>query len=600
MNDVLELPVRINLDLHFGRLSPLTTNPEQRGDLIYAATHLIQYIDEGLLSGKNDDWIDSNVQRYVFDKKNALPHWLVNKTLIACDNSMARFEATVCDILCDPFNRRRFLDYLCSELTFYSWLWSDDDMKRNWVVKRTADLCENAFCIKLNTYDYVQKLNNSVLGTERCLDDDLYRWYISSLGSVNLVDFTTKPIYEYTVRLLAARYKTSFILDVFKKLFADTYRAQGLGHWGILILGDIPKMFCLADFMAQDACCRSLSHREPGVTDLLWLTLKNFDAPGACRLPEARFRLGNRPPQALTERVGARFWLRRTLDQVKRIQQQKATCQQGLRIEERSFLTQAMKQQCILYCNLFDDQVDPEINPCSIQSIHEEGMVLQSPKGNKLNTTQEGQEIHGYFSIVDGKRKSTYCDFRTSVRSLRPGSDGTALVDIAFPAAFELTRRSHKRLRLGPDRLKGFFLSVPPADADWTSYSNLDNWPNPLCQLPDTDGLYEIKDLSAGGLMLEVHQDTPAFDFFIEDNRDINLLAFLHLAGRQNLPDLRLPLRLRVKRIRHFAPLHKKYLGVQFIGTGEIKNEKYVRWQPVGKEGVFLIADWIFRDSVRR
>jgi hypothetical protein len=598
MNDVVDLPVRTNLDLHFGRLSPCSTNPAECDTCILAARRLLQHIANKLLRGDSEDQCDTHIQCHVFDKKNALPAWLVNKTLVACDNTMSRFENTVMRLLRDRLTRRRFLDYICGELTYYCWEWSNDEIKRHWIVKRTGELSENNFCQELNSCQYVIKLNSSIVGTNLRHDSDLYRWYISSLGSINLLDFTTKPIYEYTARLLEAKYKTSFILDVFKKLFANVYRARGLDHWGLLVLGDIPKLFCLADFLSQDARCQCLANREPGVTELLCQALNGFDAPEACPSPEARFRLGTPPPQALAERVGAMFWLDKTLTEVKRIQQQKATCQKGLRVEERSFLTLAMKQQCILYFHLFEDQLDPQINPCSILSISDQGMVLQSPKDNKLNSATSGQEIHGYFSIVDRKRKSTYCDFRTSIRTVRPAADGNALVEIAFPASVELTRRTHKRLHLDTAKLKSFSLIAPPNDADWPGFGNLESWPEPLCLLPDANTLYTVQDLSAGGLMLAIHQDAPAFDFFDEDKHGMTLLALLHLAGHQNMPDLRLPLRLEVKRIRHFAPTHAKYLGVQFTEVGEIKNEKYIRWQPVGKEGVFLIADWIFRNTI--
>lgn len=600
MNDVLEPPVRVNLDLHFGRLSPRITTEADCNNCILAATDLIHHIAKNLLRGSVGDWGETHVQCHVFDQKSALPPWLVNKALIVCDNTISRFEPALFQLLQDSLIRRRFLDYICGELSYYCWTWSDDDIKRHWIVKRTAELSENVFCMELNNCNYVLKLNNSFIGNHPRRDRDLYHWYISSLGSLNLVDLTTKPIYEYTARLLEAKYKTSFILDVFKKIFTNIYRAQGLDHWGLLVLGDIPKLFCLSDFLTQDVRCQCLTSQEPGVKDLLCQALRGFDAPDACPSPEARFRLGTPPPTALTERIGALFWLDKTLEAVKCIQQQRKSCQKGLRVEERTFLALAMKQQCILYFHLFEDQLDPDINPCSIQSISDQGMVLQSPKDNKLNATTGGQEIHGYFSIVDNKRKSTYCDFRTTVRSIQATADGNALVDIAFPASVELTRRTHKRLHLDTEKLKGFSLVAPAPNTDWAAYGNLDSWPQPLCLLPDASGQCVIKDLSAGGLMLAIQRDSPAFDFFNEDKNDIALLALLHLAGHQNVPDLRLPLRLVVKRIRHFAPLHAKYLGVQFTEAGEIKNEKYVRWQPVGKEGVFLIADWIFRNTICR
>ena len=601
MKDALELVTRTNIDLHFGRLTPLPPSPSETQEWGSAASALNWCISEHILNGADSDEVDISVQRHIFNKNNALPQWLVNKGLVACNNDRQRLESAVMTLLQNDFYQRRFLDYISEELLFHSWLWADDEDKRAWSMRRASELCENSYSIALNTQDFVVKIDKSVVVSSLRQDNSASRWYIKLLGTLNLIDFTTQPIYEYTAKLLEAKYKTSFILDVFKQLFKDTRRTQSLEHWGILVLGDIPKTFSLADYRTNLSDTGLWNpDKEVGVTDVFRQALARFDDPGARNCPEARFRLGSPPPQPLVEKVGAMFWLRRTLDAVKTIQQQQSVPQHGLRVEERSFLKMAMKQKCILYCNLFDDQLDPEINPCAIQAINDTAMVLQSPKGNKLNESLSGQEIHGYFSIVDGKQKSTYCDFRTQVRSIDPAGDNYCLVEIAFPAAFELTRRTHKRLHLNSSQLRAFTLIMPQPGIDWGTYDNLENWPQPLCRLPEEDALCQIKDLSAGGLMLEIHEDAPAFDYFVENNRDATLLAQLHLAGRQNLPDLLLPLCLKVKRIRHVAPLHKKYLGIQFVEAGEIKNQKYVRWHAVGKDGVYLIADWIFRDTISR
>ncbi len=91
MNDALDLPVRTNLDLHFGRLSPCNTNPGECDACVLAARRLQQHIAKKLLQGDNGDPCDTHIQCHVFDKKNALPPWLVNKALVACDNTISRF-----------------------------------------------------------------------------------------------------------------------------------------------------------------------------------------------------------------------------------------------------------------------------------------------------------------------------------------------------------------------------------------------------------------------------------------------------------------------------------------------------------------------------
>ena len=100
--------------------------------------------------------------------------------------------------------------------------------------------------------------------------------------------------------------------------------------------------------------------------------------------------------------------------------------------------------------------------------------------------------------------------------------------------------------------------------------------------------------------MLEINQDAPSYEYFNDHNKMYPLLGFLHLVARANIPDLKLGLRLEVKRIRDFPPLRKKYVGFQFVEAGEVRQDRFVRFSPVGKDGVYLVNDWIFRNSLGR
>lgn len=269
-------------------------------------------------------------------------------------------------------------------------------------------------------------------------------------------------------------------------------------------------------------------------------------------------------------------------------------------MEELTVLTEALKQKSILYFSLCDDPDSSAINPCSLKSMGEGSLLLQSPRGNRLNEAKPGQEVHGYFALTGNRQKSTYCDFRSTVLSVATADEHHALVTLTLPASFELTRRTHKRMPLDPSHLAAFEMAAPVMGADWSAFSALDKWPAPFCTIPDGTSHCHIRDLSAGGLMLELHRDAPAYDYFTGRNQDHPLLALMHLVGRANIPGLKLGLRLEVKRIRDFPPLCKKYVGFQFIEAGEIRNNRLVRFTPVGKDGIFLINDWIFRNSIGR
>jgi hypothetical protein len=600
MKDALASVVHTNLDLHFGRLDTLTAGPDDHPALAGAASSLVRRISENLLHAAGAMEADTTVQRHVFGRDAALPPWLVNKGLVACQNDRAGLEPAVCGILENAFHRRRFLDYLSGELLYHSFLWSSEDEKARWPVRMASDLRENQYCLELNTQGHVLKFDDSIIGKKN-VPEDVHRWFVKSLGTVTLVDFTTRPIYEFTARLVEAKYKTPFVLTLFKDLFAATSQGPVPDRFGVLVLGDIPKFFALSDYVASLQASQAAGiSREAGVLDLLRHVLGRFDNQSARRYPEARFRLGGDPPQGLVNRVGAMVWLRRTLQAAKAVQKKKAAPSRGLRVEELTVLAEALKQKSILYFSLFDDPDSSAINPCSLKDVGKEAMVLQSPRGNRLNDAKPGQEVHGYFAITGHKQKSTYCDFRSNVVSVTPVDANHALVELALPAAFELTRRSHKRLPLDPSHLAVFEMAAPAMGVDWSVFSALDKWPAPFCIIPDGASHCHIKDLSAGGLMLDLHRDAPAYEYFTQRSAGYPLLALMHLVGRSNIPDLKLGLRLEVKRIRDFPPLCKKYVGVQFVEAGEIRQDKFVRFTPVGKDGIFLINDWIFRNSIGR
>ena len=600
MKDALAAVVRTSLDMHFGRLAPLPSEDEARSALAQAALTLVRDVSEHLLHQVGNGAADAAVLRHVLRPEAALPGWLVNKGLVVCENDRSVLEKAVCGVLRHGFHRRRFLDYVSGELLHSCWRWTPADEREHWLVRRVADASENEYSVALNTYDYVLKFDGAMF-TRSLEDEKVLAWYVRSVGSAVLVPMVGKPLFEFTARLIEARYKTPFIMTLFRNLFTAASQGRPLDRYGVLVIGDVPKAFALRDYYrAAQACAPEGLPEDIGVLDLFARVLCNFDNPSARRYPEARFRIAGEPPQALLNRIGAMFWLRRTLDAAKAIQQKKAAPTRGLRVEELTVLTEALKQKSILYFRLFDDPNDSAINPCHLKAVREQAMLVQSPRGNRLNEARIGQEVHGYFSITGGNRKSTYLDFRSNVLSVETGDSTFCLVELSLPAAFELTRRSHKRLPLDPSLLACFELASPPMGADWSTFTTMEKWPSPFCIIPDSAADCHIRDLSAGGLMLEINQDAPSYEYFNDHNKMYPLLGFLHLVARANIPDLKLGLRLEVKRIRDFPPLRKKYVGFQFVEAGEVRQDRFVRFSPVGKDGVYLVNDWIFRNSLGR
>ena len=593
MNDFLAPVIETNLDLHFGRLAPLADAPDDRQQLVNDAATLVYSIARGILNTVEKEDVDTSVQRRIFAKDKALPPWLVNRCLVICENDRRQFEPTLRNLLENGFNRRRFLDFLSNELLYHCWMWSPPEEKRYFTLRCANSLRENGYCLKLNTLPFTIKLGESIIVSPGKIDE-AYHWYLRSIGTVTLIDLSSKPVFEYTARLLEAKYKTTLILDVFKELFQAMSQPATIERYGVLVMGEIPKAFTLTDYLAS---CDDAPDANP--LGLLCRIIGDFDKNTHREFPESRFRIGTEPPQDLTNRVAAMLWLRSTLAKVKTLQEKKNAPKRGLRVSERTVLLAAQDQKSILYFNLFTDPDDTAINPCHIRVVNEESMVVQSPRGNRLNDAQPGQEVHGYFAVVRANNKSTYCDFRTVVESVSCADPTHCLVELRIPAIFELTRRIHKRLPMDPSMVSLFEMSAPPPDADWAQFGTLEKWPAPFCIIPDGASHCIIKDISAGGLMLEIHQDAPAYGYFTEANRQYPLLVHLHLSHGTQTP-LRLALRLEAKRIRDFPPLRKKYVGFQFVQAGEIRNERSVRFAPVSQDGLFCINDWIFYNGLAR
>lgn len=600
MKDALAPVVSTNLDLHFGRLAGLSPDAEAYPELIRAASQLARDIAAHLLGKSDDGPVDASVQQHIFERNAGLPPWLVNKALVICQNDRAKIEPAVRQVLRHDFYRRRFFDYVSNELLYYSWFWTREDARRSWLVHHLGGIRKNRYCLDLNSHDYVLKFENNSIEKLNA-DPAVCDWYFRSLGTATLLELATKPIFEYTARLVEAKYKTPFLLTLFRNLFTQAYQGPSLGRFGVFVLGDIPKVFGLEAFLnVALAAGRESFSRDIGALELFRRILGRFDR--CCRTPESRFRIGGEPPQMLVNRIGAMYWLRKTLDAAKTMQRNKALPPRGLKVEELTVLESALKQKSILYFRLFDDPNDTAINPCSIKTITEDSMILQSPRGNRLNEAANGDEVHGYFSIGDRGQKSTYCDFRANVLDIQDGdgNGNSCLVQLSLPAVFELTRRTHKRLPLDPRQLGLFEMSSPTLGADWNAFTSMENWPSPFCIIPDGASHCNIRDLSASGMMLEIHEDAPAYGYFIEGNKEYPLLAFLHLVGQACLPDLKIGLRLEMKNIRDIPQLHKKYVGFQFVESGEVRQDRLVRFAAVGSEGIFLVNDWLFRNSIVR
>ena len=596
MTDALASVVRTSLDLHFGRLSFIPP-PLDRAPLIEAASTLIRQISEQMFDQPSPDAVDTDILRHIFEEDGALPDWLVSLAMERCGNDAANFEAGVTQELNDSFVLRRYIDHICGELQYQCWAWSNNSGKKRLPLRCSCNLSINEFCNDLNSRYYVLKLDDNLL-FPRGTKDPVYHWYIRSMGSISLIDYTVDSVYEYTAQMLDFKYKMPLVLDIFKRLFEAAKTGDTIDRYGVLVLGDVPKTFALNDFQNATRSLFAAPTAKSAAMGILRHLITCFDNQSARAYPEARFRIGEDVPGALANRIGAIYWLRRTLDKVNSLQQQKAPPAKGHKVKERTVLTQAMEQKSLLYFRLFDDPNDTAVNPCQIRAINDFTMTVQSPRDNRINKAWPGQEIHGYFSIVAVNQKSIFCDFRCSVTEVTPTDDGGAMVEVSIPADFELTRRSHKRMPLSPRTLGFFSLSAPTPDLDWADFTVLDAWPKPLCVIPDNKGLCSVKDLSAGGLMLEIHRNAPAYDYFIERHKTSPLLAQMRLVGHVNAPKLNLAVRLEAKRIREVKQTQTKYVGFQFTEVGEIRSDRNIRFAPVGKDGVFLINDWIFRNSV--
>jgi hypothetical protein len=598
MQDVVEHLMQTNLDIHFGRLAPLdakTMDDMVRGN---AVAGFVRQVSEYILRPENTEQCDTRVQRVIFSRQNAVPPWLLNRGIASSGNDFSKLEPCIRQILTDAFYRRRFVDYMVTEADYYVFQEKDQRDRNHWRVRRISELCDNAYNMLLNKEKHVIKLEAGFLQSACQQTAEARQWLVKSIGTITHFDFATKGVFDFTTKFLETRYKTAFIPDVFKKIFADIYRAKSMDRWGVLVVGDVPKIFTLTDFqttLRPDTCAASAHDMD--VRELMRLLLELFDTSGTRLYPEARFRLGPQPPQSIINRLGSMFWLRKALQHAKSLQEKSVSPQKTFMVAVRSFLQAAANQKSILYACLRREADEYTINPCYIHSIDSAFMVLHSPHTNKLNTAPVGQEFDGYFSVSSGCA-NTYCNFRTQVLGVTHGRAKSSLIKVRMPESFELNRRRHKRIMPEPQQVILFRIFPAPANADWPVFDSIGQRPGSLCQIPDASGNFQIKDISAGGVMLEIHRGSPAFSYFTERNRLMPLLGILHLSGKQNISDLRLGVRLEIKNISHSIQSGKKSVGMQFVKFGEIQENKAMRWSDVEKNGIFLINEWIFRNTV--
>lgn len=142
-------------------------------------------------------------------------------------------------------------------------------------------------------------------------------------------------------------------------------------------------------------------------------------------------------------------------------------------------------------------------------------------------------------------------------------------------------------------------MAAPAPAADWNLFNSLEKMAAPILHHPRRPGALPHQGPLGRGMLLEIHHDAPACPYFTEDSRDHPLLVQVKLAGKPNATPLWLGIGPKAKRIRDFPPLRKKYVGFQFVETGEVRNERSVRFAPV-EQGRALShqRDWIFRNGL--
>jgi hypothetical protein len=526
----------------------------------------------------------------------ALPRWLIQQAKSGCLGTPENIEACLWDILADPLALRRAADHIMIDEEALLLRGSDALHKTEWMGKRLRVLKDNAWDQRLSAMHSAIKLSDGLLNRHMRSLPGQAQFAFEMLGTISLMNFGTDMVYRNTHEALKNKYRKDTILKAFEQSFLGHKKKDGF-EWALLTVGQVPKLFAVRDLLREAGCDpEALAAGQTGIDiDTLTLTILTlFDQGTETGGPWSRFRLAKQPTQELINSLGAIYWLKKTLEDVKLRQSQAHGLPPVREVSavgaNAAMFKTAMAQKAMVSLSLVSNQ--HERSPCLglITRVRERTMTVGAAPAC---SGWAGKRAHVAFSTASDKGRKTYFHFESIVDSVSQSSAGDWEVSLALPRAVVVNRRASPRVGLGAKSMP--VLAVAPFQAkDQTSGDKAAKPAPPLACLPDRADVFRAVDVSATGVSFQVRLSGPdELTRLLAHGREVVLHMGLAWGDGQVL---NLVLKSVVRSVT-LAPDATRYLGLQFLAQGQVTANGAVRWQPLGETGVWAISDWIFKQA---
>ena len=274
----------------------------------------------------------------------------------------------------------------------------------------------------------------------------------------------------------------------------------------------------------------------------------------------------------------------------------------GRRSRPYAVISAAFKHSVGVSLFFVDRQRQMENVTCHIKGIDRNHILLKSRK-NFLPDVLDNETCGIYFKlpsdvIVNDLRlpasKARYgflCKSRITSNAI-DRETGVCEINISMPAKYiQRELRRHERVFPVQAMIRGMALWQPPK-----------RLPETLLQLGSPDFFYDAKDawemrlvdISAGGARLFLDHAKFIQEFHRIDDRQLILLISLYKTGYKYFNAL---MACKCVESAYSMVLHRLTLRLQFTHLWEASaGNRSRRWQPVSKNGVPAILDWVNND----
>ena len=233
---------------------------------------------------------------------------------------------------------------------------------------------------------------------------------------------------------------------------------------------------------------------------------------------------------------------------------------------------------------------------CSLAEYSLQHILLELPATSRPDEKWIGRHVTCYFRIQMGKQHPMFYNFSTSIEQVSKNDQGLPIIFLTRPSVIELgQKRQHLRIDPPVRLLHSVILWPAVRTRGYALQGDVRQWPQPISKLKPESHELVVRDISAGGIRLELDRKSVK-DLEAAKGQEY----FLRLA--LNVPDQRKPLILFLagSLVNLFDDIQDSTLtmGLQFSsrGTGGTPEHPVLTWKDIKPEdGVEELGNWVLR-----